>query len=161
MPLEDIVKTLTLSTQQFQHETHKFQQETHKFQQETRARIQNLEVQVSQLASSVSRLESQGKLPSQTIINPKQHVSAITLCSGKELQFKNGTRRGYAQQGKTEDESSVVRRHAKQGKHGRNSKILQNKLKNQIKLARSIPRCLCPNLPSRRDLSSPKKRNRT
>ncbi|KAL0415667.1 UNVERIFIED_CONTAM: hypothetical protein Slati_3398600 [Sesamum latifolium] len=64
MPLEDIVKTLALSTQQFQQETHKFQQETHKFQQKTRASIQNLESQVSQLASSVSRLESeeQGKI---------------------------------------------------------------------------------------------------
>ncbi|KAL0378401.1 UNVERIFIED_CONTAM: hypothetical protein Sradi_3145600 [Sesamum radiatum] len=47
MPLEDIVKTLALSTQQFQ--------------QETRASIQNLESQMSQLASSVSRLESQVK----------------------------------------------------------------------------------------------------
>ncbi|KAL0399965.1 UNVERIFIED_CONTAM: Retrovirus-related Pol polyprotein from transposon opus [Sesamum radiatum] len=45
MPLEDIVKTLALSTQQFQ--------------QETRSSIQNLESQISQLASSVSRLESQ------------------------------------------------------------------------------------------------------
>ncbi|KAL0356219.1 UNVERIFIED_CONTAM: hypothetical protein Sradi_4068800 [Sesamum radiatum] len=78
MPLEDIVKTLALSTQQFQ-------QETHKFHQETRASIQNLESQVSQLVSSVSLLESQGKLTSQTIINPKQNVSAITLCREKEL----------------------------------------------------------------------------
>ncbi|KAL2250253.1 UNVERIFIED_CONTAM: hypothetical protein Sindi_2310000 [Sesamum indicum] len=88
-PLEDIVKTLALSTQQFQ--------------QETRLSIQNLESQMSQLASSVSRLESQGKFPSQTIINPKQNVSAITLCSEKELQLENSTRRGHAQQGKTED----------------------------------------------------------
>ncbi|XP_027169576.1 uncharacterized protein LOC113769316 [Coffea eugenioides] len=36
---------------------------------------------------SVNRLESQlsGKLPSQTIVNPKQNASAITLRSGKEL----------------------------------------------------------------------------
>ncbi|KAL2232425.1 UNVERIFIED_CONTAM: hypothetical protein Sindi_1422500 [Sesamum indicum] len=88
-PLEDIVKTLALSTQQFQ--------------QETRLSIQNLESQISHLASSVSRLESQGKFPSQTIINPKQNVSAITLCSEKELQLENSTRRGHAQQGKTED----------------------------------------------------------
>ncbi|KAL2237822.1 UNVERIFIED_CONTAM: hypothetical protein Sindi_0973900, partial [Sesamum indicum] len=89
MPLEDIVKTLALSTQQFQ--------------QETRLSIQNLESQMSQLASSVSRLESQGKFPSQTITNPKQNVSAITLCSEKELQLENSTRHGHAQQGKTED----------------------------------------------------------
>ena len=43
---------------------------------------------MSQLASVVSRLESQvfGKLSSQTIVHPKQNVSAITLRSGKELQ---------------------------------------------------------------------------
>ncbi|KAL0413443.1 UNVERIFIED_CONTAM: hypothetical protein Sradi_1546000 [Sesamum radiatum] len=82
MPLEDIVKTLALSTQQFQ--------------QETRSSIQNLESQISQLASSVSRLESQGKLPSQTIINPKQNASAIVLRSGKELSSESGTMRGHA-----------------------------------------------------------------
>ncbi|KAL0383178.1 UNVERIFIED_CONTAM: hypothetical protein Scaly_0605100 [Sesamum calycinum] len=95
---------------------------TQQFQQETRASIQNLESQVSQLASSVSRLESQGKLPSQTIINPKQNVSAITMCSEKELQFENSTRRGQAQQGKTED--SIERGHVEQGKTGEELKIL-------------------------------------
>ncbi|KAG8661113.1 hypothetical protein MANES_02G212080v8, partial [Manihot esculenta] len=42
--------------------------------------------QVGQMASSLSKLESQGKLPSQTEINPRQNASAITLRSGKELQ---------------------------------------------------------------------------
>ncbi|KAL0362574.1 UNVERIFIED_CONTAM: hypothetical protein Scaly_1212600 [Sesamum calycinum] len=65
----------------------------------------NLESQMSQLASSVSKLESQGKLPSQTVINPKQNASAIVLRSGKELQEntdENGTKRGHAQQRKPE-----------------------------------------------------------
>ncbi|XP_052181983.1 uncharacterized protein LOC127794775 [Diospyros lotus] len=39
-----------------------------------------------QPSSSSSMLESQGKLPSQTVINPKQNASAITLRSGKELE---------------------------------------------------------------------------
>ncbi|XP_019173570.1 PREDICTED: uncharacterized protein LOC109169147 [Ipomoea nil] len=72
MSLEDIVKSLATNTQQFQ--------------QETRTSIQHLESQMSQLASTVSRLESQGKFPSQTVVNPKQNASAITLRSGKELQ---------------------------------------------------------------------------
>ncbi|KAL0386104.1 UNVERIFIED_CONTAM: hypothetical protein Sradi_3004700 [Sesamum radiatum] len=107
MPLEDIVKTLALST--------------HKFQQETRASIQNLKSQMSQLASSASRLESQGKLSSQTIINLNQNVSAITLCSDKELQFENSTRHGHAQQNRTEN--SVVRGHAEQDKTGEELEI--------------------------------------
>ncbi|KAL2237448.1 UNVERIFIED_CONTAM: Retrovirus-related Pol polyprotein from transposon [Sesamum indicum] len=90
MPLEDIVKTLALSTQQFQ--------------QETRSSIQNLESQMSQLASSVSRLETQGKFPSQTTINPKQNASAIVLRSGKELQSEISIKHGDAQQGTTEEE---------------------------------------------------------
>ncbi|PIN01369.1 DNA-directed DNA polymerase [Handroanthus impetiginosus] len=72
MSLEDIVKSLATNTQQFQ--------------QETRKSIQDLEKQVGQLATSLNRLESQGKLPSQTVINPKQNASAITLRNGKELK---------------------------------------------------------------------------
>ncbi|KAL2231994.1 UNVERIFIED_CONTAM: hypothetical protein Sindi_1379400 [Sesamum indicum] len=53
--------------------------------QETRSSIQNSEFQVRHLASSVSRLESQDKLPSETVVNPKQNVIAIFLCSEKEL----------------------------------------------------------------------------
>ncbi|KAL2251539.1 UNVERIFIED_CONTAM: hypothetical protein Sindi_2276200 [Sesamum indicum] len=105
MPLEDIVKTLALSTQQLQ-------QETHKFQQETRSSIQNLESQMSQLASSVSRLESQGKFPSQTIINPNQNISAINLCSGKELQLENITKHGDTQQDKIEDALEILPKQA-------------------------------------------------
>ncbi|GKB66149.1 uncharacterized protein Tco_0927561, partial [Tanacetum coccineum] len=74
MSLEDIVKMLATSTQQFQ--------------QDTKSTIQHLENQIGQLATSVNRLESQasGKLPSQTVNNPKHNVSAITLRSGKVLE---------------------------------------------------------------------------
>ncbi|KAF7810327.1 DNA-directed DNA polymerase [Senna tora] len=70
--LENIVKSLALNTQQFQNET--------------RSSIQSLESQVSKLATSMSKLESQGKFPSQTEMNPRKNVSAITLRSGKELE---------------------------------------------------------------------------
>ncbi|XP_021767721.1 uncharacterized protein LOC110732111 [Chenopodium quinoa] len=58
------------------------------FQQETKSSIQNLENQVSQISSAVSRLEAKdsGKIPSQSELNPKQQVNAITLRSGKKLQ---------------------------------------------------------------------------
>ncbi|KAL0291356.1 UNVERIFIED_CONTAM: hypothetical protein Scaly_2641300 [Sesamum calycinum] len=98
--LEDMMKTLVANTQQFQ--------------QDTRASIQNLESQVGQLASSVSRLESQGKLPSQTIINPKQNASAIVLCSGKELKTEISTRHGHVQQGKTEKELKIPSKQAEE-----------------------------------------------
>ncbi|XP_031131881.1 uncharacterized protein LOC116033267 [Ipomoea triloba] len=74
MSLDEIVKALANNTQQFQ--------------QETSAGIQQLGNQISQLATSVSKLEAQAsrKLPSQTEVNPKENVSAITLRSGKQLQ---------------------------------------------------------------------------
>ncbi|KAL0406655.1 UNVERIFIED_CONTAM: hypothetical protein Slati_3979400 [Sesamum latifolium] len=65
---------------------------------------------MSQLASSVGRLESQGKLPSQPIVNPKQNASAIVLRSRKELQDhkdENNTKRGHAQKRKPEKEVEI------------------------------------------------------
>ncbi|KAJ9183269.1 hypothetical protein P3X46_007148 [Hevea brasiliensis] len=43
--------------------------------------------EIGQLASSVSKLEAQGsgKLPSQTVMNPKENASAIVLRSAKEV----------------------------------------------------------------------------
>ena len=74
MSLEDIVKSLTTNTLLFQ--------------QETKASIQCLENQMGQMASAVSRLESQssGKLPSQTVVNPRENASAIILRNGKEVE---------------------------------------------------------------------------
>ncbi|KAL0453509.1 UNVERIFIED_CONTAM: hypothetical protein Slati_1329000 [Sesamum latifolium] len=56
------------------------------------------------------RLESQGKLPSQPIVNPKQNASAIVLRCGKELQDhkeENDTKRGHAQKRKPEKEVKI------------------------------------------------------
>ena len=43
---------------------------------------------MSQLSTSMGKLEAQGsgKLPSQTIINPRDNTSKISLRSGKELE---------------------------------------------------------------------------
>ncbi|KAK4397279.1 hypothetical protein Sango_1564500 [Sesamum angolense] len=139
--LEDMMKILVANTQQFQ--------------QDTRASIQNLESQVSQSASSVSRLESQGKLPSQTIINPKQNVSAITMCSEKELQFENSTRSGQAQQGKTED--SIECGHVEQGKTGEELKILPKQAEKSNLTHEEHPKVFVLNLPSQRFAKSRKK----
>ena len=70
MSLEDIVRSLATNTLQFQ-------QETKQFQQEVRANIQSLENQMGQMATTISRLEAQssGKLPSQTVVNPRENAS--------------------------------------------------------------------------------------
>ncbi|XP_021764722.1 uncharacterized protein LOC110729299 [Chenopodium quinoa] len=81
MSTEEMIRSLTSNVSTMQ-------QNMMQFQQETRSSIQNLENQVSQISSAVSRLEAKdsGKLPSQTELNPKQQVNAITLRSGKKLQ---------------------------------------------------------------------------
>ncbi|XP_019158165.1 PREDICTED: uncharacterized protein LOC109154882 [Ipomoea nil] len=114
MNLKEIVKSLATNTLQFQQETQQFQQETRASIQETKASIQNLERQMGQLATTVSRLESQssGKLPSQTVVNPRENASAIVLRSGKEIegpavatpsvnQEKEGTNNNEKSQGKS------------------------------------------------------------
>ena len=71
--LEDIVKSM--ATMQ------------HTYQQRTDAAIQDIRTQIGQLASSMNELKTQnsGLLPSQTIVNPRDNVSAITLRSGRQL----------------------------------------------------------------------------
>ena len=48
------------------------------------ASIRNLETQMGQLVKIVSE-RPQGALPSNTEQNPREHVKAITLQSGKEI----------------------------------------------------------------------------
>ena len=70
--LEDLVKALSTNTIQFQ--------------QETKASIRNLEM--GQMAATLSQIQARdsGKLPSQTIVNPRENVNAMTLRSGKQLE---------------------------------------------------------------------------
>ncbi|XP_038986582.1 uncharacterized protein LOC120112088 [Phoenix dactylifera] len=64
-------------------------EEIKQFQHETRASIQSLDNQMGQMATAISRLEAQssGKLPSQTVVNPRENASAIVLRSGKEVEI--------------------------------------------------------------------------
>ena len=51
----------------------------------------NLEYQMGQMAKEISQIKAQGsgKLPSQTIMNPKENASVITLRSGKQLEVSS------------------------------------------------------------------------
>ena len=44
---------------------------------------------MGQMAIAISRLKAQtsGKLPSQTVVNPRENASAIILRSGKEVEI--------------------------------------------------------------------------
>ena len=65
--------------------TMKFMTETKTNFQNQQAAIRNLEVQMGQLANTLAT-RSQGALPRNTEINPKEHVKDITLRSGKQLE---------------------------------------------------------------------------
>ncbi|CAM8892933.1 unnamed protein product [Rhodiola kirilowii] len=61
----------------------------HQFQAKTDGAISDLTKQMSQLATSMSALINEpGRLPSQTIENPKRNVNAVTLRSGRKLAIK-------------------------------------------------------------------------
>ncbi|KAK4393987.1 hypothetical protein Sango_1869500 [Sesamum angolense] len=77
MSLEDIVKSLTLTTLQFQ-------QDTMARLQETRACLQLLGNQISQLATSIRKLEAQAS--QQTEVNAEK-ASAMTPQTKKELHM--------------------------------------------------------------------------
>jgi len=49
------------------------------------ASIRNLEAQVGQIANTLAE-RTQGALPSNTETNPREHVKAITLRSGREVE---------------------------------------------------------------------------
>ncbi|XP_062167000.1 uncharacterized protein LOC133873296 [Alnus glutinosa] len=55
---------------------------------ETRANIQILDNQMGQMATAISQLKAQslGKLPSHTVVNPRENASAIVLRSDKEVE---------------------------------------------------------------------------
>ncbi|KAL0415804.1 UNVERIFIED_CONTAM: hypothetical protein Slati_3412300 [Sesamum latifolium] len=81
MSLEDISKSLALTTLQYQ-------QDTRANLQETRESIQLLGNQISQLDMTIDKIAIQAsqELTSQTDANPIKNVSATTLQSGKELR---------------------------------------------------------------------------
>lgn len=67
------------------------------FQQEIKASNQNLKTQIRQLATSLSQIKSQGKLASQTVVNLRHNVSAITLIIDQELlEDPRQVRHGHA-----------------------------------------------------------------
>ncbi|KAL0361297.1 UNVERIFIED_CONTAM: hypothetical protein Sradi_3814200 [Sesamum radiatum] len=96
MSLEDIVKSLALTTFQFQLQTEAGLQETRielqeindEFQ-ETKASIQFLGNQISQLAMTIDKIAIQAsqELTSQTDENPIEDVSAVTPQGGTELHI--------------------------------------------------------------------------
>ena len=57
-----------------------------------KAFIRNLENQVRQLANQMSE-KTQGALPSNTERNPREHINAITLRCGRELERVMGRKK--------------------------------------------------------------------
>ena len=86
--LEELVKAMAVTQSQLQQNTQALQQSQIAFQNNTQDSLKNLETQVSQLARELSEIRTQGsgKLPSQTVVNPGENVSAITLRSDKQVE---------------------------------------------------------------------------
>ena len=78
---------------------------------------------MSQLATSMGKLEAQGsgKLPSQTIINPRDNTSKISLRSGKELE------------GPVQKPSEVIPKDKVESRAKNNSKTIEHPPEEQSK----------------------------
>ncbi|KAL0456050.1 UNVERIFIED_CONTAM: hypothetical protein Slati_0944200 [Sesamum latifolium] len=89
MSLEDIVKSLALTTFQFQQDTEVRLQETRVGLQEIMENIHLLGNQISQLAMTIDKIAIQAsqELISQTNANPIENVSAMTPDSGMKLHM--------------------------------------------------------------------------
>ncbi|KAJ4723309.1 DNA-directed DNA polymerase [Melia azedarach] len=116
--LEDALAQLTMNTS-------KFMTKTETTLQNQAASIRNLEVQVGQLASMMTERQ-QRSLPSNTETNPREHVNAITLQSGKKLEepkdkMKEQKREQHesssSNQAKTEEETKEWHDRKAFGKH--------------------------------------------
>ena len=67
--------------------TNSFMAETRTALQNQSAQIRSLETQINQLANA-NNTRQQGTLPSNTVVNPKDHCNAITLHSGTVVEEK-------------------------------------------------------------------------
>ncbi|KAL4581117.1 hypothetical protein LXL04_017326 [Taraxacum kok-saghyz] len=72
MSLHDLVTSLATSQSQVQ--------------KVTRTAISTIQTQIGEMASSINKLESRGRLPSQTITNPRENVNMVTLMSVQEIE---------------------------------------------------------------------------
>ncbi|KAL0440147.1 UNVERIFIED_CONTAM: Retrovirus-related Pol polyprotein from transposon.6 [Sesamum latifolium] len=96
-----------------------------------------------------------GKLPSQTIINPKQNASAIVLRSGKELKPEVSTKRGHTRQNRIED--SVERGHAQQDRLEIKLKIPSEQAKKPNQASMDVSKVLMTKPPFPKRFSKAKK----
>ncbi|XP_070011189.1 uncharacterized protein [Nicotiana sylvestris] len=93
--------------------------------------IKNLEIQVSQLATLMSR-QIQGALPSNTEKNPKVHLKAISLRSGKSLDDPYADREGKPQEvkkvnkGENKIESKFPKEQKNKGKNVQENELIIN-----------------------------------
>ena len=85
--LEEIVTQLATTTTHLASKTDQFMTKTEQQLQNQAASIRNLEAQVGQIANTLTE-RAQGALPSNTETNPREHVKAITLRSGTQIEAR-------------------------------------------------------------------------
>ncbi|XP_052199599.1 uncharacterized protein LOC127806389 [Diospyros lotus] len=93
-----------------------------KFINSTEARMQSLETQIGQLAQAISE-RPQGGLPSNTEKNPREHVKAITLRSGKELESKEKDEKHSTEEESQEHKAKEEDRELSTEKNGSSSSL--------------------------------------
>ena len=85
--VESLIAQMAEQNLTFQKNAIEFQESTKAQFQQVKTSIDDIQRQMGQMATSINELRSQGsnRLPSQTLVNPKENVNAIHLRSGKAL----------------------------------------------------------------------------
>ncbi|XP_016490141.1 uncharacterized protein LOC107809947 [Nicotiana tabacum] len=129
------IATLTQKVQAFQQsledKMYKFIKATDKKVESQNSAIKNLEIQMSQLATLMSR-QIKGDLPSNTKKNPKEHLKAIFLRSGKTLDDPYADRQRKPQEveqvnkGENKRDSELLKEQKDKGKKVQENELMTN-----------------------------------
>ncbi|XP_057425760.1 uncharacterized protein LOC130719138 [Lotus japonicus] len=115
--LEEIVGELAQATSKLQVSTDSFINESRNNFKNQEASIKNLENQVGQISKQLSE-RPPGMFPSNTVPNPRENISAVTLRSGKvmhEIEKKKNNEKNKSETG-NKSESEVISKEKEQSK---------------------------------------------
>ncbi|XP_070003563.1 uncharacterized protein [Nicotiana sylvestris] len=110
---------------------YKFIKATYEKVESQHSTIKNLEIQVSQLATLISE-QIKGALPSNTEKNPKEHLKAISLWSGKTLDDPYVDRQGKPQEvkhvneGENKIDPELLKEQKDKGKKVQENELMTN-----------------------------------
>ncbi|XP_057425926.1 uncharacterized protein LOC130719321 [Lotus japonicus] len=135
--LEEIVGELAQATSKLQVSTDSFINESRNNFKNQEASIKNLENQVGQISKQLSE-RPPGMFPSNTVPNPRENISAVTLRSGKvmhEIEKKKDSEKHNSEAGNKSESEAI----SKEKDQSENMIVSENKEKKSPACCGKIP----------------------